>query len=353
MIYRKILIVNTFGIGDVLFTTPLIQNIKEQSPDVILGYIANARTAPILKHHPLINHVYIYERDEFYEVYRRSRRAFLKKSFDFIRDIKACGYDLVIDLSLNMSTGLLMKLAGVAKRVGFDYKGRGRFLTDKIPLKGYEGKHIIEFYGEILQWLGLRPGQMAMKFPMDSADVQHVSEILESHASKAPVVTIVPGGGASWGRDASRKRWIPQNFAQVADRLAGSCGATVVLSGGHEDRKLGEIISGLMKNPVIDLTGVLTLGQSAALFSKSRVVVTNDGGPLHMSVAAGTPTVSIFGPVDERVYGPYPSAGHKVVCSNIACRPCYRRFRVAQCDHISCLKKLDTDQVFRAVEGFL
>jgi len=76
---KKFLIINTFGIGDVLFTTPLIENVKQSVPDAFLGYVANARTAEILKNHSLIDEVFVYERDEFHEAYCHSKKRVFKK----------------------------------------------------------------------------------------------------------------------------------------------------------------------------------------------------------------------------------------------------------------------------------
>jgi ADP-heptose:LPS heptosyltransferase len=70
-------------------------------------------------------------------------------------------------------------------------------------------------------------------------------------------------------------------------------------------------------------------------------------------VAAGTRTVSVFGPVDERVYGPYPPEGHLVVKKGVPCQPCYRRFRMTDCGHISCLQLLEVEEVWEAVEKIL
>ena len=144
--YKKVLIVNTFGIGDVLFSTPLIASLKAHDPNIALGYVANKRTADMLSHHKLIDHVFAYERDEFHHAYKHSKIKFLKKARSFLEEIKAHQYDVVIDLSMNTPTGLLMKMAGISERIGFNYKGRGKFLTTKIPFKGFEKKHVVEFY---------------------------------------------------------------------------------------------------------------------------------------------------------------------------------------------------------------
>ncbi|HQP10619.1 MAG TPA: hypothetical protein PKV41_04475 [Candidatus Omnitrophota bacterium] len=72
-----------------------------------------------------------------------------------------------------------------------------------------------------------------------------------------------------------------------------------------------------------------------------------------MAVAAGTRTVSIFGPVDENVYGPYPRGNHIVIKKELACRPCYRRFRRARCEHISCLNQLTVEEVLERIAKIL
>jgi len=64
---KKILIINIFGIGDVLFTTPLISNLKAKYPDLYIGYLCNKRTASVLERNPGVDRIFVYDRDEFYQ----------------------------------------------------------------------------------------------------------------------------------------------------------------------------------------------------------------------------------------------------------------------------------------------
>ena len=57
--FKKILIINTFGIGDVLFTTPLISNVKRAYPSTIIHYLTNPRSSDVLKHNPKIEKIFI------------------------------------------------------------------------------------------------------------------------------------------------------------------------------------------------------------------------------------------------------------------------------------------------------
>ena len=92
----------------------------------------------------------------------------------------------------------------------------------------------------------------------------------------------------------------------------------------------------------------------AALLKQCQGAILNDGGPLHVAEAVGTRTVSIFGPVDPLVYGPYPASNHTVVQKHLPCQPCYeRRFRMADCGHINCLGELTVEEDYRKVRNIL
>lgn len=350
---QRVLIVNIFGIGDVLFTTPLIHNLNQYNPDIFIGYIANRRAAEVLSHHPLLDKVYVYERDEFKQVFRESKWAYLKKIKDFVDGIKTDRYEMMMDLSLNRSFGLLGLAAGIKDRVGLDFKNRGTFLTKKVPCKGYEDRHVVEYYLDLLRAVGIAPHTREMEIPLTVPDLDFAAGLFEKYRlSSETVVAIVPGGGASWGKDAVFKRWPLPRFAKLADKLIANFKARIILLGNKEEEDLCRTLAHLVPG-AINLCGRTSIGESAAVFGRCDAVIANDGGPLHMAVAAGAGTVSIFGPVDARVYGPYPPEGHRVVASDIACRPCYRRFRRAQCGHVKCLASIEVDEVYRAVEDIL
>ncbi len=354
--FRKILIINPFGIGDVLFTTPVICNLKYHFPESCIGYLANQRTADFLLEYSKVERVFVYERDEFNRLYHESKLAFLKKGFYFLEEIKQAHFDLVIDFSLNGMMSFLMRLIGIPQRIGFNYKNRSPFLTTKIPLDGYEKKHVVEYYLGLLTELGLEAKIRELEFPLSDKDRQWAHEFWKKNGIFAGdlVVGLVPGGGASWGKDAFYKRWSPEKYAKLADKIVEKFSAKIILMGNQKEIELCGPVKSMMRSPVCFACGETAIGQFAALLKSCRVNIVNDGGPLHVAVAVGAKTVSIFGPVDEVVYGPYPpSDRHLVVNKTIACRPCYRRFRRAECSHISCLGSIEVEEVLEKVGRLL
>ena len=136
--YKKILFINPFGIGDVLFTTPIIHAVKDTFPNVKIGYLCNRRTSYILENNPYIDYTFIYERDEFEAIRKESLFAWLITIFAFLNRIKKEHFDIAIDFSLNTQYSFFGWYAGIRTRIGYDYKNRGWLLTKKIKLTGAE-----------------------------------------------------------------------------------------------------------------------------------------------------------------------------------------------------------------------
>ena len=340
---QRVLIVNPFGIGDVLFTTPLIGALKARFPSVAISYIGNARTESILKNDSRLENVYSYERDEFVQVYKKSPLMFARKWVDFTQVLRAGRYDTAYDLSLGSPLALALVFAGIPRRIGYDYKGRGRWLTDKTVLRGYEGRHVAAYYLDLLVEAG--PGRMALS--LSSQDLAWAQQFMRAHQlEERGFVVIHPGGGASWGKGAGLKRWPAAHFAKLADKMIEKGSCPIILMGDRNEAVLCDEVAGLMKHKPIIVAGQMNITQAAALMKAARLVVVNDGGPLHVAVAAGARTASIFGPVDPDVYGPYPLDGHIVIQKRLPCQPCYLKFRMSDCKHQACLKDLSADEVF-------
>ncbi len=355
MDFEKILIINPYGIGDVLFTTPVIANLRLAYPQASFAYLSNRRTADFLKVHPDIAQVYIYERDEFVETYRQNPFEFIKKSFGLFNSIKRQDFDAVFDFSLNSTFGFLGAACGIKRRVGFDYRKRGRFLTHRMPLSGYEEKHVVEYYLDLLRLMDIPVRTLSLRMDIPSQDIQWAQHWLKGHNVNVtkPLIAVIPGGGASWGLAARNKRWAPANYAHLIDKIIENFDAAVILLGDPKEKDICREVVNLAHFPLHVAVGETSLLGLAALLKCCRGAILNDGGPLHVAEAVGIRTVSIFGPVDPQVYGPYPRANHLVVQKNLPCQPCYRRFRMASCNHISCLVELSVEEVYRKVQHIL
>jgi len=355
---KKFLIINPFGIGDVLFTTPVIRSIKENFPASQVGYWCNERVGDILDDNPCIDKVFALSRGDLKRISGYSRMQGLRRSWGLFCAIKKGRFDISLDFSLEHRYSLISKLAGVKKRVGFNYRKRGKFLTDNLEVSGYRDKHVVEYYLGLLDLIGVKP-ELTPRLELFVADeakfkVRALFKDLGIE-NKGPLIGIAPGAGASWGKDAGYKHWPAEKFAQVTDKISKDFGARALILGDGKERQLAERIMEASSSKPLDLSGKISLKELAAVIEGLDLLIANDGGPLHMAVALGVKTVSIFGPVDELVYGPYPaSAKHIVIKNDLDCRPCYQDFRFKGCDNNRlCLEGISVDQVYQKARSLM
>jgi len=353
----RILIINPFGIGDVLFSTPLINNLKEALPQSYIGYICNIRAKDVLYDNPQINEIFVFEKDEYRNLWQKAKLKCIQKFISFLMQIKKEKFDLAIDLSLGHQYSFFLWLIGVRKRIGYNYRSRGRFLTHKINIAGYEDKPIADYYLDLLKFLDIQPRRSNLRMNVPKGDRDWADKFFKESGLRKEglVIGLIPAGGASWGKDFSYRHWPWQNYANVADRLANELDAKIIIFGSSSEQGICRRVQDAMKAKPINAYGKTTLKQFAALLAKCSLVVCNDGGPLHVAVSQDVTTVSIFGPVDEKVYGFYPPGGkHIVVTKDIDCRPCYKKFKLPLCQHQrQCIRDISAEEVFEVIKDKL
>ncbi|HOX54799.1 MAG TPA: lipopolysaccharide heptosyltransferase II [Candidatus Omnitrophota bacterium] len=354
---KRVLVINPFGIGDVLFTTPVVRNLKKNRPDVYIGYLCNIRTVKILEANPNIDKVFVFEKDHYRDLGKESKLKCLKEFNNLLNSVKKEKFDAAIDLSLGKHYSFFSWLIGIKKRIGFNYKNRGVFLTDKINIDGYQAKHVVEYYLDLLKFLNIEYKDSHLDLFVPDEARKWADGFLSEQGIIAgdTLVAVIPGGGASWGKDASIKQWPAEKFAAVARRLAEELKLKILVMGDLKDKESCLKVVDGAKNSAIDCCGKTDIAQFAALLAKTKLVIANDGGPLHLAVAVGAKTVSIFGPVDDKVYGPYPrSKNHIVIKTRLACQPCYQRFKLLPCDNNKqCLRDVREEEVFGAAKELL
>lgn len=355
---KKFLIINPFGIGDVLFTTPVVRAIKQSFPGNIVAYWCNERIHGLLKNNPRIDKLFPLSRGDLKKIYRKSRIRGICKFLNLAHKIKKESFDISLDVSLDHRYSLISKLSNIKRRIGFNYKNRGLFLTDKIDISGYQDRHVVEYYLDLLKLLNIKNEDKRLELFVPEEDKIFADDLLKSEgiSSKDLVIGIAAGAGASWGNDAEFKHWPALKFAQLADKIINDLGAKIVILGDKSDRPVSDIILRSMKNMPVDLTGRTTLEELIAVMNNLTMLITNDGGPLHIAVALNKKTVSFFGPVDPAVYGPYPpdENNHIVLRKNLDCAPCYKNFRLNTCiKNKECLSAIDIKEAQEAVERLL
>jgi len=341
---ERILIANPYGIGDILFTTPLVSTLRKAFPKSYIAFLIGSRTKEVLNANPEVDEIFVFDRDTFRA---KPKLQAYKELLALVKVLRRKKFNLYVDLSNTSMYGFLSFIVGIKWRVGFNYKNRGRFLNYKMPLSGFEDKHVIEYYLSLLDFLPVKLEKVKTpKFYLSKEAESWTDNFLASHNLKRDIIVgIHPGGGASWGRMASFKWWGREKFIFLAKTLMKKYQTEILFfSEPNRDNSSGALEQ--FDEKLFIYPKDLTLPQFAALIKRVNLLICNEGGPLQIAVAVGTPTVSIYGPVSEIVYGPYPPAEiHQVVTKSLSCQPCYRKFSFKPCQNRRCLDELGEEEI--------
>ncbi len=358
MVYQSFLVINPYGIGDVLFSTPLIRNLRENFPKAKIFFLCSERAFPVLKSNPLIDKIFIYNRDAFEAIRKRSKREWIKEWVSFLLSIRREKIEVALDLSLVTSFGAMALFAGIPVRIGLDFKKRCWFLNHKLPISGYDKKHVIEYQLDLLRSLGIPCEKKGTEVYPDRDSTLFAARFLEEQSIKGrPLIGIAPCGGEAFGQDAKRKRWPSEKFAQVLDQIHEWYDMPTFIFAGKNEEKEARAISGLLKQPkkCVFITG-FSLAQVIALIDAIDLFISNDTGLLRIANAFNKKIIALFGPVDINVYSMYPfdPSKHVILTHDVECRPCYRRFRLAECKkNLACIRDIAVEEVLQAVKYLL
>lgn len=163
--------------------------------------------------------------------------------------------------------------------------------------------------------------------------------------------------GANW----PGRRWPVENFRELAKRVYGATGWAGVVCGSMDEKKLGDALAEGLDMPVINLSGRTSLGQLAYVVSRSRFVVTNETGTIHIAAAVSTPSVCILGGGHYGRFMPYPAGignGGPLplpVNMDMDCFGCNWKCKYAVPDGepVPCIAGITVDMAWDAVEPLL
>ncbi len=239
-----------------------------------------------------------------------------------------------------MSGAVLAALSGAKLRLGRRRPGRGLLLTDLLPAS-QRSRSLWKEYAELVAAAGgARIERPEFRLEPEGSARAHADELLAPLGGRAPVA-LAPG--AAYG---PAKQWPMERFEAVARALRDRGEATIVV-GGEAERPLG---ARLAEAGALDLTGATGLMDAVAVLARSRALVTNDSGALHLGRAAGVPVAALFGSSTPDWTGPEPHEG-EALWRGLSCSPCFRRrCPLGGDEHLRCLRDISVDQVLEVLE---
>ena len=324
----RILIIRFSSFGDIILTTPIINQLYKKYPNVKIDFLVYGSFSDAITLNPKITNYYYFD---------KKMNNNMKYISNLIKNIEDENYDYIIDLhSKFLSKYIGKRISRNSSAIYFKYKKRKLFKTILVKMRLIKYKadmSIVKSYFTAVEKLGV-------KYVNEELDFYFTKEVEKEITDKYNLrnrnyIILAPGASKV------TKEWVYYN--ELAIKISNETNYEVIVIGGKKDKlKVNE------DKKIQNLAGELNFKESGVMLKYATMAVTNDSGPLHISRAMGVKTIAIFGPTDQDMFcfnnKTYP------ITSKQKCSPCSLHGD-SKCPkvHFNCMKKLTYNEVYENI----
>lgn len=325
---RRIATFHLNGLGDLIFTLPALQALRESFPGAHICAVVRPALAALLRDSPLVDEVLLRPKGGL-----SSQAALMAK-------LHAHHFDLTVSFSQSRKTTLLAWSTGAGVRAGYSGAKMEALLTHRVPRD--DGPYTVAAHLELVRSIGCNPRHLDYTELLQIAPQheQAAAALLAEHGVAEPFLMAACEASERRGI----KEWPETHWVAALNELAERW--PVVLVGTEP----ADAVTVRVQRKLVDLGGLTDICTLAALCGKARLFLGIDSGVLHLAGAMGTPVVGIYGPTSWELTGPL-GVPHRIVRHPVECSPCL----LSQCkwagtlDERKCLTRLEPGQVVQAV----
>ncbi len=334
----KILVLRFSSIGDIVLSSPLLRCLRTRFPGSQIDYATRREYAGLVRSNQNINYTYEFDANGGFPALHALRKR-----------IRAEGYDLIVDIHGSLRSRYVRAFPGRAEVVTVNKREKERAALIRLKKDIYRGiVPVSRRYLEAVEPLGVADDGKGTELFIPDEILFGVSGRMSNLKLNRfeSVIGLCPSA-----RHAT-KRWPLERFGELGARCIRDMDAAVLLFGGTADVKDCESLAGMIEEKagtgrVTDLSGKLSLLETAAAMDYCDAVVSNDSGLMHIADARQRNLVAIFGST-VRQFGFFPQGKNSVVVetAGLYCRPCSHIGRDSCPEgHFRCMKDIQVDEV--------
>ncbi len=325
---KRILLIRFGSIGDVVLTTPAIRAVRGAFPDAYIAMLVGDRSADVISANPHLDEVIIFRREV--KVFSETRRAAAM--------LRERNFDISVDMQRKFRSSLLAYRSRARLRVGYHRPG-GFLCTVKLPRSD---RHIVDQNLDLLKPLGISEADREPEIFLSDEDRDYANGVFQSQGltEKSPIIGMFPGAGSP------SKCWPVERFAAIGNLAAEEFNAQLMIFGGPGEADIVDNVAQNMKTHAVLMKDIITLRQLGAMIEKCDLFLSNDTGPMHISVAVKTTTIGLFGPGDHVRFHPIGKK-HALIRGDVPCGPC-KQF-TGKCKDSICMEAITVDEVWKSV----
>lgn len=350
----KILIIRLTSLGDVIFTLPLVNALKENE----IGYVVAEKGLEVIKNNPAISKFHFVPLKEW------KKRPFSLKTFkefiEIVSEIRKEKYDIALDCQQMFKSLFLFLFCGARRRITFKdarelsvFVGN-EFIQPKANFRDFN-YHVVERNLDFARHLGIESNEIKFPLPETSIDSKKkIDELISGIDKSKPIIVISPA--TTW----LNKHWANENWAEVVNQIHDKC--NLIFTGTNADEKLIEDILSKSNGEInyTNLVGKTNIEELRELFSRSSIVISPDSGSAHLAWASGKPSViAIFNSTPPKRFGPYDKSSDGIgqkyfsISGDLSCQPCFKKKCILNKNKNACQNSLSSINIVNIVNNLL
>ena len=332
---RRILVVSTTAIGDTLWATPALANLRIHFPKAMIAALTSPTGGQILKFNPHIDRIILL------------KEPVLPRIFYLLKTLRGEKFDAA--LILHASQRLILPICSwsrIPRIIGTQgiNKGLDDLLTDPIAPRF---EHEIERRQKILGCLNIPSTVSTLSYYVQPSEQDAALQFIQGNSKQRADSAFKPRIAIHPGSKEPFRRWPASCFAAAASILEEKYGCEIFLTGSPSEKKLLQKIQRLVPRArIVSSSSIRFLG---AIMEQMDLVLSNDTGPFHLACALNRPTIGLYVSTDPRLCGPHLAPHALVISRQPTCEPCLRR----RCRDSFCFLQISTEEVIDACAKFL
>ena len=321
------------AIGDVTRALPLLTRLRRAYPQAHIAWAVEPAAASLLDYHPALDEILLYQRS-------RGSLTFLP----FLRSVRDHHFDLALDLQRHFKSGLVSLWSRAPIRLGFHRTNtkEGNWLFNTHTIRAIPDFSLkLGQYLKFADALGLPDDGVSFDLRLRPEEEQKIESLLAGTPHPFAAFFL----GSRW----PSRFWFPQATAEVARALQQEYGMGIVLVGGPSEVAFAQQVSEAVGSAVTNLSGKTSLRDLIGIFSRARLAMGPDCGPMHIAAATGISVISLWGATSPIRSAPWRSEAF-AIRGEAACSPCYvRRCPIGRV----CMQRITPGQVLSVARQIL
>ncbi len=350
----KILLIALSGIGDALMFIPALKLLRKNLPNAEIDALVMYKGAQeIYSSNPNLNKI----------IHFNFVEEGALKSFKFLLQLRK-KYDASINVypANRKEYNIISFIIGAKQRAGVVYLRKDKscfgFLNYVRVLENDEVHNVQTNIKLCEALIGKKFNEEPLlEFPISEEEKKSASKYLNELSIRENELVIGFHPGCATLKNHIKRRWEPEKFAELGNKLIKDHNAKILIFGGPDEKELKKQVSSLIDSDKVNIVNAESLTKSSAIMNRCNVFVTNDSSQMHIAAALGLKVVAIIGPTNQNYIYPWKTE-HQIVSLNLDCSPCFfyspRPLICTRTDvQFKCIKELTVDMVYSSVLQYL